>query len=143
MPRTYVQGCLQRRASAFDCSITRLVARVLAEVSRPAATRPPAAIMLAEKRGGRACWMSLIGAAPSHRVGMLLNQSCRPEDLFSHLASKICAPFWWLQSPVASSSSNRLQYLHGAWPHGRWSARDDRQTWLLRYRRMTTCIQYM
>jgi hypothetical protein len=33
MPRPYVQGCLQRRASAFDCSITRLVARALAVVS--------------------------------------------------------------------------------------------------------------
>ena len=101
MPRIYVQGHLQRRASALDRRHHTTAIKTLC-LSGPAATRPPAAIMLAEN--GKA--NVLIAAAPTLYAHAAESELRRPK-IFSVILPANSAL-------LQQSSSNRLEYLHGA-----------------------------
>jgi hypothetical protein len=122
MPRIYVQGYLQRRASAFDRSITRLVACVLAELSSCHSSARSQRNNVGRERGGR---------CPSHRSCALSPRMLQIRKLQTRRSFQSC----------------RQQILHSSGPVAiAWSismghevlARDDRQACLQRYRRMTT-----
>jgi hypothetical protein len=117
MPRIYVQGYVQRRASAFDCSITRLVACVLATwlscLGQLPLVRPQPAAMLAEKKS----------CALSPRV--LLDRKLQARRSFQSSCQQILH-----SSPVAIAWSISMGH--------EVLARDDRQACPQRYRRMTT-----
>jgi hypothetical protein len=126
MPRIYVQGYVQRRASAFDCSITRLVACVLATwlscLGQLPLVRPQPAAMLAEKKRRQ---MSFGSELRPFTARMLLDRKLQARRSFQSSCQQILH-----SSPVAIAWSISMGH--------EVLARDDRQACPQRYRRMTT-----
>lgn len=92
MPRIYVQGYLQRRASALDRRHHTTAIKTFC-LSGPAATRPPAAMMLAENEEADV----LIAAAPALYAHAAESELRRPEDLFQSPCQQI---LHYSRSPV-------------------------------------------